>query len=654
MSGILALSTSRPDHAGESLARGMLERLRHRGPDGVDVLAGPGHVLAHFHFWTNPQEVGERQPVRDPDGRFSLAFDGRIDNRADLERLLGAVPPTGAADAGTSSASDARLLLRAWSRWGPDCFGQLLGPFAAVVRDDRTGALVAARDPMGDRTLCYASLPGGIAIASEPHALLAHPCVPDDLDETSLARYFAVEAPFPGATFFRAVREIPAGALLFAAEGRVRIEAFWRPDPPDPLRHRTDGEYAEHLAAVLGDAVEARLRSATRVGISLSGGMDSTSVAALAVERLGRNESRERLASFSWVFDERPECDERRWIQPVVEALGLDATYVLADPHWPLRDHESWPLNPNSPLSNPYRRLKQALYGEAAGRGIRVLLLGVFGDCLWEGRSAWLASRVEEGHLGELVRHVARLLSRPRPRPPWRDPALRALLRRFLPTRRRRSQRTDRPPWLTPQAWRLAEDDGAASLAPDPYSPAARAARVFDGHTRLWASETTFSAHVPVELRDPFRDLRVVRFMLAIPPDQLDRGLTRKFVLRQAMRNRLPDEVVSRTVATPLDSFGREALFTREAGDLARLLERPEALWRGRVEGGWLLDGFPGRFREMPDGRALLLPFFAVAAELWREGLGRGSTDAPSPFQYTWQEQGGTSPLLIPASQGDR
>ena len=82
---------------------------------------------------------------------------------------------------------------------------------------------------MGDRTLFYSSVPGGVAIASEEHALLAHPAIGSELDDESLARYFAIEAPRAGATFFRAIRELPAGSLLLASGGKVTLETFWTP-----------------------------------------------------------------------------------------------------------------------------------------------------------------------------------------------------------------------------------------------------------------------------------------------------------------------------------------------------------------------------------------------------------------------------------------
>jgi hypothetical protein len=138
----------------------------------------------------------------------------------------------------------------------------------------------------------------------------------------------------------------------------------------------------------------------------------------------------------------------------------------------------------------------------------------------------------------------------------------------------------------------------------------------------MWPSETFFASQGPLEIRDPFRDLRVVRFMLAVPPGQLQRGLVQKFVLREAMKGRLPEVIVERTETTTLDPFYRKALFRREAEVMNGLLRSPGALWRGRVEPEWLLGRFPERFRLMPDGRGLLVPYFAAAAELWRRMAG--------------------------------
>jgi asparagine synthase (glutamine-hydrolysing) len=472
---------------------------------------------------------------------------------------------------------------------------------------------------MGDRTLFYAAIPGGVAIASEEQALLAHPGVRSTLDEETLARHFAIEAPRAGTTFFSAIRELPPGSLLHASGGQFRLETFWTPVPPDPIRYRRDDEYAEHLASLLGDAVEARLRSSTPVGVSLSGGMDSPSVAALAVERLGRAGNGSRLDSFSWVFDDLPECDERRWIDPLVASLGLDSTRVVADPYWPLRDAASWPLNPNTPLSNAYRTLKQALYVAVAERGIRTLLIGVFSDRLFVGRETWLASRVMGGHLGDPFRHLARLAAGGEIRGVWRDPALRALARRLAPFLSRNVPPATKPPWLTPAAWKLVES-GQAGRAPVPREiRARRTAAVFDDLRGMFPGEIYFASQYSLDVRDPFRDLRVVLFMLAVPPDQLERGPVQKYILRRAMKGRLPDAIVERTETTPLDPLYRRSLFGREAATVERLLRAPDALWRGRVEEEWLLGGFPEKFQAMPDGRGLLVPYFAASAELWSQ-----------------------------------
>lgn len=612
MSGILALSSDRPEALAPELVRLMLDRLAHRGPDGVDLRTDPGNLLAHLHFWTTPEEAGERQPLLDPGPDVAVALDGRLDNREDLLAALGERDP---------SISDARLLLRSYVRWGTSCFPRLLGSFAAVLRDGRAGDLLAVRDPLGDRTLFYASIPGGVALASEPHALRAHPAVDGALDETSLARYFAIDPPRHGATFFKAIRELPAGCFLVARGDSIRIESYFRPEAPEPLRYRRDEEYAEHLASVLGDAVEVRLRSSTPVGVTLSGGMDSTPVAALAVERARRRNADAPLRSFSWVFDELAECDERRWIVPVVDSLGLDATFVTAEPHWPLRDAGTWPVDPSSPFSNCYQRLKHALWAAAAARGTRVLLVGAFSEDLLGGHEAWLASLLDEGRWSTAAAAFWRLAAASPRRPPWRDPGLRAVARRYLPFRRRSAATRSLPAWLTPEARRL-----VAASEPKPPDHAddlagRRLARVFSELAFQKPADDRFTSAATVELRDPFRDLRFVRLMLAMPPHQLRRGGTLKYCLRNAMRRRLPAAIVDRTEATPLDPFYRRSVLGQEAPAIATLLGEPRALWREYVDAGWLRARFPEGLRSAPDGRDLLVPYFAAVSVLWERQL---------------------------------
>src|SRR5918996_6343019 len=177
-------------------------------------------------FWSTPEESGERQPLVDPEGRCALLFDGRLDNREELLRELG----LDLDQEKRARESDAGIVLRflAAGRW--EALERFLGPWALLFLDLRDRTVHLARDPTGERMLCWHATPARLLVASEPAVLLADPAVPRDLDEATLAAFFAARQPAPGATFFRAVAQVPPGCRVVLSAGAEQLISFWRPD----------------------------------------------------------------------------------------------------------------------------------------------------------------------------------------------------------------------------------------------------------------------------------------------------------------------------------------------------------------------------------------------------------------------------------------
>ncbi len=573
------------------VVRRMLARLAHRGEDGERVVASGPLALAHRHFWTTPEEIGEEQPLADPTGRYLLALDGRIDNREELARTLDLT----AAEAAV--LSDAALLLLAFARWGNLAFARAVGSFAAAVWDVAERRLTLARDALGDRTLCYALTPGAFVAASEEQALLVCPGVDDRLDERRLAQFFAVGELDSDATFFASIKDVLPGHVLVVEGGRCVLERYWDDTPREPLRLRDDREYAEAFRAALADAVKAHTRSTGPVALLLSGGLDSSSIAATAVSLTPRPE----LKAVSWVFDELPSCDERAWIDPVVRHCGLEPLQFPGDGEWPLRNFAEWRCNASSPEVDPFRRLVERASGIARAAGARVVLTGVFGDHLYSGTAGWFWELARTGRVGGAARYAWREL---------RDGqglgGLRAAFwpRRVPPALRRLAGvAAGRRPWLTPYAAELLGAEGATPVWADSglRSRQRRSVLGLLGAHGV-AGETFHSSSLGVEVRYPCRDRRLVELMLRVPSDQLYRpGLTRP-VLRAAMAGLLPETVRGRAGKASLVALFRRGVLERESGTVGRLLEPGRGTWERFVRPEWVGRAAPGqRAREIDD-----------------------------------------------------
>lgn len=593
------------DLSGAALPPGSLEglfaadsRLRSDGRRGVEI----GSVaLGHRHLLTTPEERDERQPVSH--GGLHLALDGRLDNRGDLLTALG--EPSGA------RLSDAALAVRAIARWDLAAFDRFRGAFALICAEAGGGRVICARDQLGDRTLYYRQTADRVVAASTEAAVLASSDGGLDLDHDTLVRFLALEAPREGSTFHSDLRELPAGSLLIVEEGTVRFRRWW--DPRDLAEGRaiaaSDGEWAERFVAALESSVRAASRCIGRLGLMISGGLDSSPVAAIASEEPSPAGARSRPRAYAWVFGERSAADDSPWIAAVVERLGLDLRTVDADRYWPARRLGELDLVAGRPDANAFRELKQALYERAAADGCRVLLSGAAGDMLYVGsRRGWLAAALAARRWDLVRRQVWGYLVRGPRGGLWSGLAGLVSPHRSL----RRSSRS-RSAWLK---------EGAREHLDPEISARSRRLTALAGPRSAWshASEQTFAGVAGIEVRDPYRDVGLAELALQVPDHLLFRGGRPKHLARISFRGVLPDSVLDRRVRSDLSGFFSQGIL-RERGKIERIL-RNGGVWRR-----WVREEFPGRALdslergELPSAEQAGL-WACVALESWLQRAG--------------------------------
>ncbi len=211
-----------------------------------------------------PEDRFEAQPIVDDERVF--VSHARLDNRDEL---------------GDSAVADSALFAAAYDRWGERCVDHIVGDFAFAAWHRHEHKVVAAVDPLGNKRLFFARIGSGIALSTQLPALLAHPAVSRELDLDSLARLLA-----PGidraSTPFRSIRALPGGHLLVWRNGELTIERWWNPDSQPSLWYRDARDYAAETRELLTRAVAAQVRSSGPISMTLSGGLDSGCVTAIA------------------------------------------------------------------------------------------------------------------------------------------------------------------------------------------------------------------------------------------------------------------------------------------------------------------------------------------------------------------------------------
>ncbi|MBU7581637.1 MAG: lasso peptide isopeptide bond-forming cyclase [Nostoc sp. TH1S01] len=376
MSGILGIYylDARPVEP-ESI-RQMVDILAHRGPDGADVWYGGSVGLGHRMLWTTPESLLEKLPLVDRTGNLVITADARIDNR---DELISALSLT---DHPAEKITDSQLILAAYEKWGERCPEKLIGDFAFAIWDERQQKLFCARDHMGVKPFYYYCSNRVFVFASEIKALFSIKEVPRQLNELQVAYYIEGLLEDQETTFYQEIFRLPAAHYLtIRSTQKMQMQSYWALDPKRELRLNSDQEYTEAFREVFTEAVRCRLRSAFPIGSTLSGGLDSSSIACTARQLLAKS-GNQQLHTFSAIFPTLPESD-RRWIdeRPYMDAVktlgGFQAHDVRADLLTPLIDL-LW--REEEPILAPNLYIHQGMYECAHQNNVRVFLDGVDGD----------------------------------------------------------------------------------------------------------------------------------------------------------------------------------------------------------------------------------------------------------------------------------
>jgi asparagine synthase (glutamine-hydrolysing) len=603
---------------GKRVERRELERmanaLRAHGPDRSDVLVAGEIGLVHVLMRMTPEDRFERQPWRGASGAVVTA-NLRLDNRDDLLGRLGISPQDAMA------WPDSRILLAGWEKFGDDLWANLRGPFAAAIWDSRGRTLTLARDHLGLNVLMYHKTERFFAFATMPNGLFALPEVPRELSEAKMADFIVLNHADHKTTFYRDIfRVLPAHLMTITAEAAIAERRYWSPADIRSVRLASDQAYADGLRECLDRAVRRQMRSAHPIGCYLSGGLDSSSVAALAARALA--EKGQRLAAFTQVPREGfagpvpygRYADETPYVEAIRSALGnIDVTYIRNNEVDDFAHLERLFLLLEAPVRNPTNLgWVLAITQVARAQGRRVLLGGQWGNFTisWSGWSQ-TADHLLRGRLVTAYRQWRQYY---RNSSDSRSVVFRKLFIEPLSPEKianwaHRRRHGPAQPWIKHAPIRLefaaamGVDDRAREVGHD-FLYRARPGERSAGLTMVdyfgdWsAAQQAFHG---VETRDPTADIDVIAYCFGVPPEQyLVEGVDRSLI-RRAMWGLLPEVVLTNRLIglQAADWFekldGRRQEFLTEIAKIARSplaskaidLERLERALLNWPAGGW-------------------------------------------------------------------
>jgi len=545
--GIVHLDGSPAD--GELLER-LTAAIDYRGPDAHGVWVQRNAAFGHTMLRTTFEAARERQPCT-LDGECWITADCRVDAREDLIRALA----SRGRDARKEN-TDPELILHAYAAWGTDCVHHLIGDFAFAIWDGRNRRLFCARDHMGIKLFHYAKKGNTLIFGNTLNCLRLHPSVTERLNDAAIADFLLFGSNLePATTAFDDIRCLPPAHTMIWQEmaDDPQIERYWTVPIDPPLRYRRSGDYIDHFLDLLRAAVRDRLRT-DRVGLFMSGGIDSTGIAAIARELAG-DPAKVDVQAYTAVFDRLIPDEERHY-------AGIAAAHLRIPVHFHPRDDDqilSRGALPGTPLADPFfvsefgpdadsgvpgaiaRQARVALYGEGPDNALT-----------YEWKS-YVKHELAHARYGTLLREAIAF-----PFLFGTVPLLRRLSR--APASSDGSAAYDGfPAWLNPefaQRLRLRERiehagaNGGASTV-HPARPHAHAGFLTHGWRALFEPYDPGITRLPLEVRHPYLDVRMIRYLLAVPVIPWCRG---KYLVRRAFRPYLPAAVTERP-KTPVAAF---------------------------------------------------------------------------------------------------
>jgi len=543
MSGFISILNFDGKPVEKPLLKTLVQTLKPRGPDRQDLWTDGQIGMGHTLFRTTYEAAYERQPAT-LDNRIWIVCSARIDDRKNLVNKLGITIDL-------SRTPDSELILHAYRKWDEECLDHLLGDFAFVIWDSRVDKLFCARDRFGTNQLYYSQIKNSFIVSNSLYTMKEHPLISTTLNDKAMGGFLLFGDHTwldKSLTVLNEVTSLlPAHKLVFYNGNKI-IQKYWDIPKNIPLlNYRNKNDYIEHFREIFKTAVADRIRTPTAV-ISLSGGIDSSSIAA-TVMQLQQEQTIPpvELNAVTIIYEHLLPCNERYYAALVSKFLDIPLHYIKGD-DYPF-------LKPAIGTTRPLEISQPSLWSDSEKKFSelsRVVLTGHAGDNLF----AYPSTARKDTSIFTFIVNMIRL-KHLYGKAPSLNTGLRKKVKNFLGNNEVNAA-YPYPIWLNSDFEKTLdlqkEWKSGWGYLKEKRSLVSRSSSLELSLLRPdWSTDDIImnSSFTPTEKRDPFLDIRMVEFTLSLPAIP---WLFNKHILRQSMKNRLPNEVVFRP-KTPLGAL---------------------------------------------------------------------------------------------------
>ncbi|MDK9709536.1 MAG: asparagine synthase-related protein [Desulforhopalus sp.] len=526
---------------------------------------------------------------------FTIVADARLDNRDEVLCELGLSCPRSCQD----SITDSLIILKSYIKWGENCAKHLLGDFAFAVWNDQTKELFAARDHLGIRPFYYHNSDNFFAFCSNIKGLLKLPHVWGKLHEHAIADYLIGNYEDIETTIHPHIKRLPPANSLIFSKNKLSLQRYWKLERQKPLILSCDEDYALALREQITQAISCRLRTVFPVGVMLSGGLDSSALAAITNDTLRKKNI--PFSTYSYVLpaiSKEEEIDERKFIDLLLKKTGNVHYHITAPAQSPFQRCDEYFNILCEPLHDSFYFIQESIYKEASLNKVRVLLTGIGGDmtasfagtnCL-----AYLASQFRLKELYSSLKLRQRVTG-----DSFASLFLRQVLLKFLPDFFPsafnfifRKNSTPKVQYAFSRSLCMSSDiyKRLNILKEQRNIQKALDHQLVIQHAVTYAISSfmehraTTAASFGLSVCHPFLDIRIVKFCMSLPQEQFFKDGWHRSIFRRAMKGIIPVEIAFRPGKKPFipdymqrilrDKVFIEELLTKENSSIARYLDK--------------------------------------------------------------------------------